>query len=197
MPTRLDYADWLTPERLLVEEVAWAKSAEYVEYAAALDRVRALDPDVKVIAELGCGTGWVPGALSKDLQPIQYIGIDKNPHCLNIARRKNRMHTWALFEQHELRDIAPAFDVVCAFAVLKHFNLDEWDALFKRWFTACDWAVFTVPLAKVSTEDGTEFTHTWRTMADVTALLNGMNKRVVWQSTHNAVEPIIIATVAV
>lgn len=31
----IDYADWLTPERLLIEEAAWAKDKFHERYVAA------------------------------------------------------------------------------------------------------------------------------------------------------------------
>jgi trans-aconitate methyltransferase len=156
-----DYADWLTPERLVLEEQAWAQAGLHRRYAAAL-RQLVQEHGVQTITELGCGTGWVPSEL--DGLGVQYRGVDRNPHCLGYARRKNRLRAWVQFEEMELRHISPATDahgVVCAFAVLKHFRLDEWTPLFVQWFGAAAYAAFTIPIAPQPKDDGTEFTHTW------------------------------------
>lgn len=195
----MDYADYLTPERVRREERAWARSQDYKRYATAVGQViGAMPPDARQVIELGCGTGWVPYWLQVGLgvgEEVQYDGIDRQPECLRLARVRNQSFaTRVRFHDRELRHFQPPPDaLVCAFAVLKHFRLDEWEALFVQWFGEARYAVFSVPIADTPHDDGTEFTHTWQSKATVQQALDRAGLRVLWWDDENAVEPIITA----
>lgn len=149
-----DYSAWLTPERVAVEETAWAEARFYEEAAAA---ITALAP--RRVLELGCGTGWVPTCLPPEMG---YLGVDANPHCLARAREKNPRRP---FVQDDIRTFIPTvpFDLVCAFAVLKHFALAEWVDIVTRILSMAPAAIITMPIASEEREDAFEFPHVWVT----------------------------------
>lgn len=196
-----DYADWLTPERVEAEEVQWAEVAEYKRYGQALADVIALAREttspVRVV-ELGCGTGWVPWWLHDGLdvgQHVVYEGVDRTEECLRRAEARCTRYPFGqvLFRNAELRTFTPNAHVVCAFAVLKHFRLTEWQRLFVQWFGQAPYAVFTVPIARRPRDDGTEFTHTWQNEESVQAALSAAGLRELWRDTTRPEEPLIVA----
>lgn len=151
----VDYADWLTPVRLEIEERLWEQVAIYRLYAEALQRVLEVEGCRSVI-ELGCGTGWVPTRLSSDLD---YLGVDANPGCLALARRKTSFP----FLQADIRQLeTPVRDMVCAFAVLKHFALQEWQEIVVRMLALGRVGVFTMNVGPDDLDDSSHgFPHTW------------------------------------
>ncbi len=188
-PRLPDYADWLTPERLTEEERLWGEVQAYRRYAGAL-RWLYREKGVRSAIELGCGTGWVPTVL-EDLD-FKYHGVDRNAGCLDLARTKNAAREWVTFEHAELRTMHPTTSgVVCAFAVLKHFRLEEWTPLFSQWFLGAGFAAFTVPIAKKPKDDGTEFTHTWVSPKMLAEALDKAHHVELWRD-GDEVEPLIV-----
>lgn len=188
-----DYADWLTPERLAVEERLWERDQVYVRYVAAIERLAA-EHRIRSIEEIGCGTGYVATALDAlaERDPtFTYIGYDRNVGCLERARAKNVDRRWVSFQNCEIRTLSPATDLVCGFAVLKHFRLAEWSELFTRLFRFARFGLFTIPIAAESKDDGTEFTHVWLSEADLSAALARAGHVELWRDTTDNLEPII------
>lgn len=189
-----DYADWLTPERLAVEERLWERDQVYVRYVAAIEQLAVADTVFGSIVEFGCGTGYVATALdhlAKYDPDFRYIGYDRNEGCLERARAKNANRRWASFVNREIRTLSPDADLVCGFAVLKHFRLDEWPGLFARLFRFARNGLFTIPIAAESKDDGTEFTHVWLSESDLSAALARAGHVELWRDTTDKVEPII------
>lgn len=156
-----DYSQWLTPARLAAEEHQWA-DPELRTWPIFVNWVLHVLQDANVLSmiEFGCGTGWVPKALPADLQ---YVGVDANPHCLALAMEKNPTR-W--FSRNDIRNPqALTFDLACAFSVLKHFGLHEWDAVVKNVVSAGHVCLFSMPVGPEDKEDGAEFPHTWVTAA--------------------------------
>lgn len=190
----MDYAEWLTPERLIAEEEAWASSRDYVRYADAVTALVDSDPSICTIQELGSGTGWVPWELSQRgiLRHRSYVGLDKNVHCLDKARERNAFVSQVAFGRVDLRTYHPIADVVCSFAVLKHFRLEEWERLFVQWFRAARYGCFTVPIAGQSRADSEpEFTHVWLSEADLAQAIRAAGHEEV-RRVADPFEPIII-----
>lgn len=175
-----DYSEWLTPDRLAEEERLWGEVEAYKVYAGLVDEALSLaelDPSHQPsVREIGCGTGWVPTAISRE---VQYVGIDKNPRCLALARAKN---PGTHFVQADVRDIdyATPADLVCSFAVLKHFGLHEWDALVTKILSFGRHAAFTLPVTDAdSYDDGEEFPHVWINWHHLHRVLEQAGHRVV------------------
>lgn len=185
----MDYADWLTPERLEVEERLWARDKVYERYANGIRRLASQYP-IRNVVELGCGTGWVPTALDT-LELADYACIDRNPGCLALARQKNAERAWVRVIDMDIRTASPVGGLVCSFAVLKHFRLPEWEGLFRRIFSGAEYGLFTMPIADRSMEDGVEFTHTWLSESDLAAALSAAGHVELWRDTTDVLEPII------
>src|SRR5690242_16105072 len=159
--TKPDYSKWLTYERLQAEEVQWADpdTRTWPEFVDWIRNIAQADEDVQSIVEFGCGTGWVPANLPAELH---YVGIDSNPHCLALAMKKNRGR---LFSLADIRDNHPlTYDIACAFSVLKHFELHEWDTIVAK-VLRCGvrYGLFSMPVAEDTKDDGIMFPHVWVT----------------------------------
>lgn len=178
-----DYSEWLTDERLGKEETAWADSKFYLTHAAHISLLRSKFPILNVM-EIGCGTGWVPTQLSPD---FNYVGFDKNEKVLEIARTKNLVSRKFLFG--DIRELTPDSisplmtpDLVCAFAVLKHFSLEEWDSIFDRIVALAPLGLFTMSVANENRDDGVEFHHSWVTKERLFQALQRNYRRLLYST---------------
>jgi len=158
-----DYSEYLMdPSHLENEESEWARQGFYVKNAEAVKEFMELRGLEKVL-EIGCGSGWV----AKMLAPFEffYVGVDKNPNCISLAKGKVA-NSFFNFENLDVRSIPfffqqfSGFDVVCSFAFLKHFSLDEWDNILKILLWQGKYAIFAVAIAEHDLDDGTDFPHT-------------------------------------
>src|SRR5690242_8202703 len=157
-----DYSRWLTSERLMAEEVLWGdpSTRTWPSFVDWILKISQADDEVQSIVEFGCGTGWVPANLPKDLH---YVGIDSNPMCLALAMKKNRGRLFSLADIRE--DHALTYDIACAFSTLKHFALYEWDAVVGK-VLKCGvrYGLFSMPINdEESIDDGVYFPHVWVT----------------------------------
>jgi len=150
-----DYSVWLDSFRLAREEQLWAESEMPHLYA---NRVRQVieEHGCRSVIELGCGTGWVPTLLPGT---VEYVGVDGNPECLQYARQK----TTRLFLHADIRGLRyPTQDLVCSFAVLKHFALEEWPAVLGKVLSHGRVGLFTMNVGPGDRDDFNEgFAHTW------------------------------------
>lgn len=189
-----DYADWLTPARLEVEEQMWASVKAYKRYAATLHRLLAEQEHEPLpilgVVELGGGTGWVPTELD-GAGILHYQLVDRYPGCLALAREKNQSRPWVQVVDREMRDVAPITDLVCSFGVLKHFSLAELPGLFVQWFSGARFGLFTIPIATEAHEDAYAFTHTWVSEALLAKMVAAAGHVELWRETTDALEPII------
>lgn len=151
-----DYSQWLTPDRLELEEQAWAgPDRTWPHFVAAIDRLRAHTP-IKSMIEFGCGTGWVPAALP---ETVAYTGMDANPGCVERARARNPNRTFVVDDLRSLTYVGAGFDLTCAFSVMKHFGLHEWPAVLKRVLSYGMLGLLSIPTGFETKDDGTEFPH--------------------------------------
>lgn len=184
---RPDYSLYLTPEQLQIEETHWATQALYKQYAALVQKLN-LAPEARLL-EVGCGTGWVPTQLPASLQ---YLGLDNNAGCLELARAKNPERRFVQYDIREFARCQIPFDAVVSFAVLKHFGLHEWDQLVGYILRLAPQAAFTLPVYKVDAlpmdafDNGTDFPHVWIRQDRV--------ERVVEQAGHRLVAQGMIDT---
>ena len=153
-----DYSSWLADHNLLKIEDSWKKAKFHEQYAVVIKSVCA-ENALNTILELGCGTGWVPYELG---QGFAYVGVDSNSECVDLARKKN---PGAMFVKKDIRNFrkgkVPPFDVVCAFAVFKHFGLHEWRDVFRNALSLGKFGIFSMSISEEDHDDGTEFHHVW------------------------------------
>jgi predicted RNA methylase len=192
-PTGIDYADWLTPERLEIEEGHWASERMYERYAGAIRRLIRDGNDIRTILEFGAGTGWVPSVLD-DLPLDKYVCVDRNPGCVAKAHQRNAQRVaWVQVRSMEIRDLRPfpgEYDLVCGFAVLKHFRVEEWQQLFVQLFASSRFGLFSMPLARRTVDDGIEHTHVLVTEEFLAQAITAAGHRELWRDVASLKEPI-------
>ena len=135
-----DIADWYTPERIDAEEPLWAQSRAYIDYAERIHKICKAN-NLSSVVEIGCGTGWVPTVLDSSLN---YLGIDKNPYMLERCRIKNPKKLFARCDIRNLGALNLSSDLVCSFAVIKHFKPSEWANCLKQVLSIGKIGLFTL-----------------------------------------------------
>lgn len=182
-----DYSAWLTPERLEVEELAWATCQYYRDFADAVMSTAARFGIASVV-EFGCGTGWVPSLLPSYLT---YTGIDANPGVIERAAVRNPQR---VFQLGDIRTaVPPAAGLGCSFSVLKHFGLDEWDAIVAR-VLYTDYGLFTMPVGLHTVDDGVEFPHVWVTEMRLRAAVKAAGHEIVELTPQRSGETLVLTT---
>jgi len=157
-----DYSEALTPQRLALEDERWQKAGLWRRNAASVKAALVSMPNGTSVCEVGCGTGFVAKALTEE--GFNYVGIDRNPGCIDRARIRAPKATFGL---QDIRTVNPAeyrSDVVCSFAFLKHFKQEEWRDVFHRILTlGREIAVFDVLISDDNTwrNNGTDWPHLW------------------------------------
>lgn len=189
MPEKPDYSEWLTPERLCREEELWAQCRYYADFAAGITQMCADHPITSVV-EFGCGTGWVPTLLPPELV---YLGVDQNLECLTWARTKNPgpNRDWM---QVDIRDFPTRnfqADLGCAFSVLKHFGLSEWDAVVSKILGSVTYGLFTMPIGTEDVDDGIEFPHVWVSPERLEAAVSKAGHQVLWSRLQRTTETMV------
>ena len=132
---------------------------------------------LKHVFEFACGAGVMARHLPRELA---YMGLDRNERFIAEARAKcphegTAGRTFILYDWRHNELFAHKPGVVCAFAIFKHFGLDEFDAMFSKFAAnvlpgGC--AVFDVNLAAEEFDDGIEFHHSHVTPNHITQLLS-------------------------
>lgn len=161
MKTLPDYSTWLHGKRYRNASEHWERDKLYLRYAREL-KALCEDKNLRYIMELGCGDGWIPRQLSVY---HEYVGVDQNPEALTTAREANPDR---IIIDIDIREVVARkvgwrdkTDVVCSFAVLKHFGLHEWSKILSGMLHLARYAVFSIPLAKRDRDDGEDFHHVW------------------------------------
>ena len=157
--TKPDYSEWLTPERLEIEETLWAdpRQCTWPIFSGWIKRV-AGEVEIQSVIEFGCGTGWTPSHIPAR---IQYVGVDANLHCLIRAMQRNPGRMFV--HQDVRRPFELTFDLTCAFSFLKHFGLHEWDKIVRLVLSRGRYGLFTMPVGEETKDDGVDFPHVWVT----------------------------------
>jgi len=122
-PALPDFSEWLRGDRLAAEEKIWLEGEHYEWNLVHVRKALAALGSRPKVLELGCGTGNMARSL---VDEVEYLGVDKNPEALEMARAKSS----AMFLEDDLRHFSATADLCYSFAVLKHFGLHEWDSLF-------------------------------------------------------------------
>lgn len=152
-----DISEYYQEDLALKEEQAWTETKEYLRN---FDQLSTILQDCKTIIEIGCGSGWIPTLLPAE---IEYIGIDKNAHFLEMCRHKNQGKN-RIFKQADIRSINTntVFDISCSWAFLKHFSLEEFDTILTNILRLGKKAIFEVQITKNwEYNDGIHFHHTF------------------------------------
>lgn len=180
-----DISDWYTPDRVAVEEAVWSEGKYYLQNARRIEAI-CRRFHLHYIVEAGCGTGWIPFALDPLLHYA--AGIDKNPHMLARAIEKN---PGALFLQMDLRDLTSLqlpCDLVCSFAILKHFSLTEWPTILRSILSIAKYSLFTqhaLPDSRAPQDSGTEWHSCWPTRAGILSAVASAGHEIIdWDDSH-------------
>lgn len=178
-----DYSEWLTNDRLEIEESLWATHPNNKIMAdVVLDLCSKYE--INSMIEFRCGTGWIPTFLPSTLD---YLGVDKNPMCIEKAQAKNPSRKFALCD---IRDFEPVSkDLVCSLSFLKHIGLNEWEVQFKKLIGMGKYSCFTMNISNEAMDDGTEFPHSWVSMELIESYLSDINHSIIstdklWDAVH-------------
>jgi SAM-dependent methyltransferase len=151
-------------------------------FVAAITSLRVAHTDIFAVVEFGCGTGWVPQGLP---ELVEYLGVDANAECITRARARNPGRH-RQFVVGDLRAFTTAARVatydstlVCAFSVLKHFGLKEWDDVVAAVLRHGMRGLFSVPVGPETKDDGTEFPHVWVTRERLQEAVEGAGHVIV------------------
>jgi len=158
-----DLCDWWTRERIEEEEAVWQRDQFFVQYANDVrDFMR--KHKLKSVTELGCGSGHVARELANE---FSYRGYDGSKLMIEFAQE---IHPGFLFKTLDIRLLPiPRIksDLVCSFAVLKHFSLQDWKEILTKMLSAGKYGMIQVQLRVrgfESIEDGffgDEVRHSW------------------------------------
>lgn len=183
MSTFPDISSWYTPERIAIEEPIWAECR-----AENAQRIESLCTEfsLQTIIECGCGTGWIPFSLNPSLSYV--AGIDKNPYMLARAQMKNPTLRFIQADLRNASHIGLSADLVCSFAVLKHFSLLEWTSCLKSILAMGRFGLFTqhvLPNGSHSTDHGLEYHNIWPTESEVCEAIESAGHEILsWDATH-------------
>lgn len=126
-----DVSEVLRGETLVREDDTWIRLIH--EKQQLVDSIR--NYIFPSILEIGCGTGIYAGMLHEKFPTAKYTGVDANPEALAIARRRNPDLEFVEGDFRAFPHVYPAYDLVCAHAFLKHFDLENWLILFPKFLS--------------------------------------------------------------
>lgn len=202
MPHLQGYDEWLTPERLLVEESQWGTTTfqrlgNFIN-AEILAKVISSYHIRSNVVEYGCGTGWVPWLLRNHfhiLDPGGYIGVDRNPLCIKLCQYKNPHDKWVI---GDIEDFNALSFLACSFSVLKHIHLGKWQRVWQHILLTAPIVIATLTLSRDEPKDtGTEHVHTYVPASWAYDLITKCGKSIVdiypLGSTQDGREEIIVA----
>lgn len=188
-----DISEYYVNDLGIKEEQAWTEAKQYKTYVEAVKKV-ITDRDVKNILEIGCGTGFVPTGLPDN---VGYMGIDKNPTFIKWAIEKNNPTRQFVLE--DIRNVTPEWlqikqfvpDVVVCFAVLKHFSLDEWNAITTRILSLAPLAILEMQIGTDDLDNGSRFHHVFVTPEHMEMVLDSsghvpLYEEVIFDSGHDS-----------
>lgn len=183
-----DYSEYLKkPGMLEFIENSWTTECSDIHdsYARVVnDAIKKYG--IKSIIEIGCGTGEVARRIKGK---VKYTGVDSNADCIMLAKSKSLKK----FFVDDIRTLdRDQHDLVCAFSILKHFGLHEWDAIFKKICSFGKYVIFNMPIAGHTHDDGTEFHHVWMQLDELYAAMYSNKLELIRYIEHNPVEPIFI-----
>lgn len=184
-----DISEYYVGDIAQEEENAWTRAEFYTKNARFLNEtVAKLENDLKRtinILECGCGSGFIPLCLEGN---VEYLGIDNNRQFLTWAEEKNKAaNTNARFEQADIRKVDHKFladlkfkpDIICSFAFLKHFSLDEWDEVFSKMIRLAPVGVMEIQLSDSNFDNGMEFHHVFVTNEKLKQVVASNGRKII------------------
>lgn len=196
---RTDFCDWWNEERLAASDVAWQREKTYIELAKRVRDVM-YRFDLRSVIELGCGAGYVGGTLAQD---YDYLGIDGSPLAVYLSDTRNSN---AKFRIGNIRDIGNKLvlhaDLVCTFAVLKHFSTEDFPEILKKVLSVGKYGLLEmqITLTGPSIEDNAdpEFHHTWTSKEELYACVEAAGHEVIdyslWVKVDDTKEIVFVTT---
>lgn len=154
-----DLHEWWNTERIAAEDDVWLRQRRFVQYAqrviAVMDKY-----NLKSVLELGCGMGYVGNELHN--KGFEYTGTDGSKLMIDLARKR---HPDLNFHVANIRNLDEyGADLVCSFAVLKHFSVNDWPKAL-RCMLACSWTaliqVQTVTVPTYADDTYPDVNHIW------------------------------------
>jgi hypothetical protein len=182
----VDYSDYLTKGRLEAEMVAWKQARFHVAYAYDIaSAAKEAGLSKPAILELGCGPSLIPAELDID---FTYKGVDKFPLCITKARLANPDHE---YEEIDIRDFhaEKTYDIVCAFAFLKHFTLEELPVIMSKMLKSGNICIFSIPIGDTNKDDlSNGFPHTFVTLSYLKKIVKSYGFKIV--ATNESIGPV-------
>jgi len=188
-----DYSEFLDKEGMLQYiESEWQKNKHIHEHQASIINELIAEFDNCVLLEVGSSTG----NLAKLLHECFYTGVEKHKPSIALAEKKNPT---LKFKNSDVRKMKfkNDFDIVCAFAFMKHFGLHEWNDILKV-LAECSskYVVFDMPSTdKEDPFDDGEFYnhhHVWMPEDEVEYRAKKLGLTLVNIDNQNAIEPVYI-----
>lgn len=176
-----DISEYFTTVKAVAEERIWATS-----HHKATRPMNAVITELgaKRVIELGCGSGWVPTTLARD---IEYIGIDSNEVFLAMAKAKNSTREKAAFVHMDLRKATHEWmdssaDLAVCFACFKHFSLTEIDERLRGLMALGKNSFFDIQIAAYNFDNGTNFHNSYITQKRLERVVASAGHRIVKQT---------------
>lgn len=174
-----DIAHYYTPERAAQEEAMWALEGTHHRDAAFLQpHLDAIASDRKSVIEFGCGSG----ILASLLTGIDYMGVDKNPWFLERARARNfsdapgAQRHFCCFDVRNYH--SEQRDCAVALSFLKHFALDEWNAVVAQVLRHGHHGCIEMQIAEEDHDDGEEYHHVYVTVEHLRRAVENAGHRI-------------------
>lgn len=145
-----DVSEVLRGEALRAEDNTWKRLIHEKHKLAESLKTFAF----RSVLEVGCGTGLYAEILRKAFLQMEYLGLDSNPEALRLARERNPSLNFTLADFREINPSWKKFDLVCAHAFLKHFDINEWPELFSKFLGLGQMAQFDMQTAEKTLNDG-------------------------------------------
>lgn len=188
-----DISKWYTPDRVAVEDAIWIEGQHYRENVQRIAEV-CRSRHLRTVMEFGCGTGLVAANLPASVEYL--MGIDDNYHMLERARERNSKLEFIHADIRTLQGPAHGTlqaDLVCSFAVLKHFSLSEWPAILRIILAHGTYALFNMhalPDDREPFDAGTEWHSAWPRRCDIVAAISAAGHKVIdWDDSH--IDPLV------
>ena len=178
-----DYSRYLTPQTLAEEEAAWERQGDQPMHAQLV--TAALPHPSATVVEWGCGTGRLAAKLPAE---VVYHGVDANPLCLALARERRPS---GIFHPCDLRGAAGLVqdaDLICAFAVFKHFAWEEWPWLCLQFLSVAPRAIFSQAIGPLE-DTGDSFVHQFVPLTTVFAVIQAAGHRILDAAPQHPGDP--------
>lgn len=122
-----DFCEWWTPKKIAEHNAEWLRQKTYEELSQRVIAVM-MKYKLRSVIELGCGAGHVGGLVAH--WGVDYLGIDACPDMIKLATLSNPGVEFRCENIRTLGDYTA--DLVCSFAVLKHFSNEDFPEILKR-----------------------------------------------------------------